>query len=110
MSDSGLVPWLLAQIAQQEQSADTIHDMSVDDFNLLEMFGDCKCGWPSRVLAECAAKRKIIEAHAEDYWQLYETRPAVCVICGPEYPCPSLRFLAEPYRSAPGFDPLWLPT
>lgn len=66
---------------------------------------------PARILAECGAKRRIVELHAatwvtpEDWWS--------CVSCGTagEYdvfaPCPTLRALASVYRDHPDWSASW---
>lgn len=60
---------------------------------------------PARVLAECEAKRRIVELHAE-YADFGD-----CSTCGDvpqvEYPCETLRVLASVYANRPGFDPAW---
>lgn len=73
---------------------------------------------PARVLAEVAAKRRVLERHhpaadGEMAWHV-----GACVGCGtegefadPRTPdvndCPELRDLAAPYASRPGFKPEW---
>ena len=65
---------------------------------------------PSRVLAECAAKRKIIGLHGADP---ANDKP-VCLSCGdwwdgsPEpFPCPTLKALAAVYSSHEDYDSGW---
>jgi len=62
---------------------------------------------PSRLLAECEAKRRIIEVHLSgDAW---------CDHCsGGEHrgnpdACPTLRLLALPYADHPDYDETWRP-
>lgn len=62
---------------------------------------------PSRVLAECEAKRRIVDAHLNgDAW---------CDHCsggehmGNPNACPTLRLLALPYADHPGYDEKWKP-
>lgn len=73
---------------------------------------------PARVLAECEAKRRIIELHHPkepdgcDAWN--DGRCIVCVKFHADmdceqmaYPCPTIRALAQPYADHPDFDPEW---
>lgn len=62
---------------------------------------------PARVLAEVAAKREILALHHE-----YRGCCPYCVDAGgphrrEAWPCPTLRALSAPYRSAPGWRPEW---
>lgn len=67
---------------------------------------------PARVLAECAAKRAIVELH----WTAIDQTgavdgPPLCNECGGDYwPCQTLRLLALPFASHPDFDPAWADT
>ena len=64
---------------------------------------------PARVLAECAAKRAIVEVH-EPFQS--ETRGECCWICGPggaPWPCETLRALAKVYADHPDYLPEWTP-
>lgn len=60
-----LAEWLLEQIAEDETGADEVHLAGCAAFFDEAMGGlqrdDCDCGRPARVLAECAAKRAIVE-------------------------------------------------
>lgn len=62
---------------------------------------------PARVLAECEAKRRIVEEHgAKGELHRY------CQTCGGtdypvDWPCDTLRLLALPYASHPDYDPAW---
>ncbi|MGZ4560260.1 MAG: DUF6221 family protein [Mycobacteriaceae bacterium] len=73
---------------------------------------------PARVLAECAAKKAIVEEH-ETIRAAYpgttiETDPC-CETCSAggeypgEFPCRTLRLLAQPYRDREGFREEWAP-
>ena len=71
---------------------------------------------PARILAECAAKRAIVELHVEAVRYVSIGRPEVeslgCETCagydGPlTYPCPTLRHLATPYAEHPDYDAEW---
>lgn len=66
---------------------------------------------PARVLAECAAKRRIVELHtafSEPQHMVYGTITACCE-CGSvddapvEWPCPTLRALAQPHADRPDY-------
>ena len=73
-----------------------------------------------RVLAECTAKRAIIEAHPPvDYSGMGMTSPDACVVCGIEvgmsdweyakgsFPCDTLRALAAIYKDHPDYQQEW---
>jgi hypothetical protein len=74
---------------------------------------------PARVLAECEAKRRIIEEHAPDKGYELDTchrcadwedpgwdhEPPPSVV----YPCLTLRALALPYASHPDYRDEWRP-
>lgn len=75
------------------------------------------CWDPARVLAECEAKRAIVQAHP----YAYDLGP-YCHTCTPRseatgepftgdlaWPCPTLRALVAPYRDHPDCDDAWLP-
>jgi len=77
---------------------------------------------PARVLAECEAKRRIVEAHTPvDYSPLGMESPNACHICGIDagmgdweyakdsYPCLTLRALALPYAGHPDYREGWRP-
>lgn len=75
---------------------------------------------PSRVLAECAAKRVVIEAHPPYYADPnYDRSDVLCGTCGlepeeecyppgaVEYPCPTLKALAAVYKDHPDYRQEW---
>jgi hypothetical protein len=84
---------------------------------------------PARVLAECEAKRRIVEMHSKtatswlnaDGKLAYPDRAGVlyCELCSfheqyegfndyeEPWPCPTLRILALPYADHPDFKPEW---
>ncbi len=71
---------------------------------------------PARVLAECEAKRKVVELHTEgvDYDQEGNRFSTGCNECGGDtymtvvpWPCPTLRYLAQPYADHPDFREEW---
>jgi hypothetical protein len=62
---------------------------------------------PRRVLAECEAKRRIVEMH-------WDTDPSCARCANPDdemtnepWPCQTLRLLALPYADHPDFQPEW---
>jgi hypothetical protein len=70
-----------------------------------------------RVLAECEAKRRLIELHA-DHMTIYGSDDEFCEQCShwsreglddyyEPWPCEHLRILASVYRDHPDFDPAW---
>jgi hypothetical protein len=54
---------------------------------------------PARVVAECAAKRAILDQH--------ERAHRVCVTCEREFPCPTLEIMAAVYSDHPDYDEEW---
>lgn len=59
---------------------------------------------PARVLAECEAKRRIVERHHA------AGRSGLCDECHAQvWPCPTLRALALPYADHPEFREEWRP-
>jgi hypothetical protein len=74
---------------------------------------------PAKLLAECEAKRRIVEEHkpSTEYPHQY------CIVCqwdiccdapkadyhrgAGEFPCPTLRLLALPYADHPDYQPEW---
>jgi len=119
-----ITEFLLARIAQDEAAAqsamgagatwvtaaDTAAGIAGADAGLLILVHN-----PVRVLAECEAKRRIVELHAvypHPQVMVYGTiRP--CSECGSvddspvEWPCRTLLALASVYADHPEFDPAW---
>ena len=62
---------------------------------------------PARALAECEAKRRIVEKHSFGWVEhgAYRT----CIEDNYEWPCHTLRLLALPYADRDGYDPAWRP-
>lgn len=69
---------------------------------------------PARVLAECDARRRIVELHGFDFavpidadssWE----EDTVCRADQAEWPCDTLRLLALPYADHPEYDEAWRP-
>lgn len=120
---TGLTEWLLEQIAEEEgiarqaledpDSAVWWHDLATD--------AEVHVGrWnPIRVLDECTAKRRVIAEHTDS--DCPEDSP--CPVCLDEVendegnsivhmkpqPCLTLRALALPYATGPGYREEWKP-
>ena len=73
-----ITEFLLARIAVDGMAAEIQREM-----------GRLSAKMFNRALAECEAKRRIVEVH------------------GHRCPCATLRALAQPYRDHPDFDPEW---
>jgi hypothetical protein len=56
---------------------------------------------PARVLADVAAKRRIMLEHSPSSQGICE--------CSAPWPCPTLRALAAVYADHPDYDPAWQP-
>lgn len=133
-----LTEFLLARIAEDEAAARAYLDDPIrDDGRFVEMGqivrsydGDFLCIEPARVLAECAAKRRIVELHRlahDDDPAYYEGRdwnrennglPSpwyACRSCAYEYsdddewPCETLLALAAIYSDHEDYRPEWRP-
>ncbi|MFJ9448175.1 DUF6221 family protein [Kitasatospora sp. NPDC101235] len=61
---------------------------------------------PPRVLAEVAAKRRILDQHRGLESM---TGPNCSTCCIESWPCPTLRLLALPYANHPDYRPEWAP-
>lgn len=83
----GLADWLVGCIAIDEASALALDCLCIDE----EHRPDC----PDRILADCEAKRQII-----DLWKL-------CPPADDHALLPVLRLLAAPYADRPGFREEW---
>lgn len=115
---SDLTDFLLARIAEDEADSYRIHDLLDDKYTWPDDLAGCPCGVPARVLAECAAKRRIVALHSEtsemrDYgnWE-----PHLCRSCGGQgyndfdgiaYPCDTIKALASVYADHPDFREEW---
>jgi hypothetical protein len=69
-----LTDFLLARIAEDELDANDYHETGAGECDLVfhgrvdPNFGwKCTCGRPARVLAECEAKRRIVELHRQSW-------------------------------------------
>jgi hypothetical protein len=103
-----LTEFLLARIAEDEERAqyDTPHWADCEHFIMFQEGGlPCTCGLEARMLAECAAKRRVIdeinslEAQIDSEWGV-----------GPmdENSIPGLQALAQPYADHPDYQPEWV--
>jgi hypothetical protein len=138
-----LTGWLLEQIAEDEavarrgEGAIVFRDADFGDVDfrsgsdesvlrvsqrhLVEMHGsplallEGIARWlPARVLAECEAKRAILNFHAAstDHGDRYDPYCVGCwAECGedgaPSYPCRTVRILTLPYAERPGYQNEW---
>ncbi len=107
-----LATWLLGCIIEDEAVVKSESRWLDPGSELLTQFGDfgdserfmVEIG-ASRVLAECEAKRRIVEAH-----DLNEER--LDIECGEvehNWPCLTLKLLALPYADRPGYREEWRP-
>jgi len=125
------VTWLRACFDDEQRDADGKHDQYACDLRALQTFGDCSCGYPSRVRADLDAKRQIIELHSPEPSHYVNGRfifdePGTpqCEYCAslchsrsglscddPDapYPCDTVRLLALPYADRPGYRDEWRP-
>lgn len=62
-SDARLVAFFEARLAEEEASAGDKHDRHDCDLGALQLYGDCSCGYPARVLAEIRIKRYLISEY-----------------------------------------------
>ena len=118
-----LADFLLARIAEDEAAAREIPAGTWEDATQASWRYDHVFRWsPERVLADCAAKRAIVEMHAlmdggdpDSFPYESEDGRTVwpgCVICdGDSTPrrlgCDTVRHLAAPYADHPDYDPTW---
>jgi len=123
-----LAGWLLAQIDADERIADRAGDVSTDlghqatwtSFAGTDVVAEAVAhldAWsPARVLAECEAKRRIVDLHPVVGDNVCDT----CVVGKPGYPlhphstperwpCGTLRALALGYADRPGYEHHWRP-
>jgi len=109
---TSLTSWLLAQIAQDEERAASAVGRGIVWPRLADIVAehDVQSGWhvvrwhPARVLAECEAKRRIVEEHEGD--------GQLCtglIDRDDSRACLTLRYLATVYADAPGFREEWRP-
>jgi hypothetical protein len=120
---SDLAEFLLQRIAEDEGWAREALDLSdfgeTREWRWVRIYGRGSssfyegCPDPARVLADCAAKRAIVELHP-----LYRCTHARCGgdgshcrTCGADVPapCPTLLALAQPYADHPDYRNEWRP-
>ena len=97
------------QIAESGRSAGPHADRG--DFDDRPTFKHIVRHDPARVLAECEAKRRIVELHREN------VHGDNCKLCGygddrsegDSWPCTSLRLLALPHADHPDYNQSWRP-
>jgi hypothetical protein len=100
-----MVTWLLKQIDQDERQArELAEDLGSKPKHWLAW-------WPARVLAECAAKRQIIERYQLALNQTNSNAPALqeiwIQVAGALEMC--VQDLVVPYSDRPGCEVQWLP-
>lgn len=112
-----LTEFLLARIATDEAMLGQLTNDEVDR----DLVGGALFAWApdpmpivlnrARLLAECAAKRRIIALHRPGHeCSQYDHNGDIdwCSYVHEFENCSTLRLLAEPYRWYPGFDASWL--
>jgi hypothetical protein len=108
MTAPTLTDFILARIAEDEAEAG--HAYLVWDF----FSGDGE-SLKARVLAECEAKRRIVERHSQTVecgnvgCQRRGLSGMHCLTCDDEWPCPDLRDLAVVYADHPDYRDEWKP-
>lgn len=133
-----LTEFLLAQIAEDEADARAAANrVWLLEDNTITLYpgedGDGYMAWPTRadayhaanwaprrVLAECEAKRLIVDLHMQASWDIDGQQ--TCSRCvDPDgwtvttlpdeerWPCYTLRFLALPFADHPDYDEAWKP-
>jgi hypothetical protein len=127
MTTMQLTDFLLARIAEDEAVYRGAMHMGCveDDSDGPNVIHSATC--PNRVLAECDAKRRIVERHEPLRSEHVHARAERCAECGgndwrPDamgvlevhpwampWPCPTLRLLALPYAGHPAFREEWRP-
>lgn len=123
-----LTAWLLAQIATDERVADRALDVSTDLGHQAswssfaagdvvdEAIAQIEAWSPARVLAECEAKRRIVDLHPVVGDNVCDTcvvgmrgYPLVANSKPERWPCGTLRALALVYADRPGYQEFWRP-
>ena len=113
-----LVEFLLARITEDEAVARGLQNATVLAGQRPNFYGAggpaAEDFWrrfdPAWVLAECEAKRRIVDEHGIDY----EDGEQVCAVCravigNVPYPCRTLRFAALPYAGHSDYREEWRP-
>ncbi len=105
-----IVEFLLASIAEDEAVA---RDYAAEDNATVDH--EHQVRWAeARVLAECEAKRRIIEEHrprvVRPVVDIYDDECETCHGSEPgSYPCITLQILAAVYADYPDYDEAWRP-
>lgn len=101
-----LTEFVLARLSEDEESA---REWAADEGAYI---WDRSPVDPTRMLAECEAKRRIVEAH-KPYRRIYGLGCDVCLqprhlpADAPGWPCLTLRLLALPYADHPDYQQEW---
>lgn len=107
-----LTDFLLARIAEDEERAKRAAAVEGADFMLaalpLDVFDGLRVAFPARVLAECAAKRAIVEQHPWGEDDICTSNEAMGNL-SPIDSCPVLRNLAAVYADHPDHRDEWRP-
>lgn len=119
-----IAEFLLARIAEDEAKAQEIRAFTdraavarLSDHGTGVLLGEVVVFDPARVLAECEAKRRIVELH-KPWHGSYECPTCAdgasedhgeVVVDRLRAPCPTLRLLAPPYADHPDYQPVWSP-
>lgn len=106
-----LSDFLLDRIAEDEKQAADVHDTFKCN-TLGHVAFPCDCGLPTRVLADCKAKRAIVDLHTVAHYCADDTLQDVVA---PPYfgvaenvrTCPALLSLAQPYADHADFRDEW---
>jgi hypothetical protein len=111
-----LTEFLLARIAEDEAGIgeydfDRPHWSGCDYFSPEHMGPECDCNYAARVLADVAAKRRIVELHTGEHECVSdEAHDAVLVAPGYIFHLdPTLKLLALPYSDHPDYREEWKP-
>lgn len=110
MTAPTLTEFLLARIAEDAERAPTRHTLLClrmgcetcifdDDEDAIAAERVCTCRYPARVLAECDAKRRIVDIYAADIPDEWRGLPS--------RPMRALASLAALYSDHPDYDEAW---
>ena len=112
-----LTEFLRARIAEDERRVEFVRGFIPDEGDQGEYIN------PARVLAECEAKRRIVDLHVgsanDPFYTGHGRLVDTCDVCvnfhadmdcsNEPWPCPTLRLLALPYADHPEFRSEWRP-
>jgi len=102
-----LTEFLLARIARDEDEARHARPHSGGSVYANDVHGRLLVQ-PARVLAECEAKRRIVESHRwDEEWENGVRFASDCEDCWQSPPCRTLRALAAVYADHPDYDEAW---